>query len=162
MPPLAHNTLDANAATEIAAWINSLPLNTGADTLSVQFNDANAGNIVTGTAGAAAKSNWNTCSGANGNNQALFDNNGGTSQAAVSWNAPNTGSNGGPNSGGNDSLLKGYLDTTTSGVSTVTISNLPFRFTTCTSMRMEMAARVWGNTGRSPPPVPAALIPAGR
>jgi len=126
MPPLAHNTLDSNALAAIVAWINGLPITSGADAISAQFKDATANNVVSATAGAVARSGWNSLSGATGTNQVLNDNSGTATTATVTWSAPNTGSNGGTSTGGNDSLLRGYLDTTATGVISATVTNIPY------------------------------------
>ena len=138
MPPLAHNVIDANAVSAIQLWINGLALDAGASAISVQFEDpaAPAGNggvnIVTGAAGAytdqsgVVASNWNTCVGVTGKNQAVKDNSSGTTTAVVSWQCPNTWSNGLTNDGGNGSLLHGYLDSDTVDFTSATVNNIPY------------------------------------
>ena len=102
--------------------------------ISVQFQDTSNGanNVVTGTAGAVAVANWNTGVGPNGTSQVLHDSTGTTTAATVTWNSNNTWSNGSTNSGGNDSLLRGYLDDSNNNggavgdVPLVTVSNIPY------------------------------------
>ena len=117
----------------IQAWIGGLSLDAGASAISLQFEDSGtANNIVTGGAGAyvdqsgLVASNWNTCASATGTNQVLKDNSGSPTLATASWQCPDTWRDGLTNTGGNDSLLLGYLDTDNTTVTSVSIKNIPY------------------------------------
>ncbi|HLX65153.1 MAG TPA: Ig-like domain-containing protein, partial [Planctomycetota bacterium] len=161
MPPLAHNVIDTNAVSAIQQWINGLPLDAGASAISINFEDSgNANNIVTGAAGAytdpsgVVASNWNTCAGVAGANQVLKDNSGTATTATAAWNCNNTWRNGLGNTGGNDSLLKGYLDNTNTGLTTVTVNNIPYSiynvYVYATGDTVGRTGQYWAKSAASP------------
>ncbi|HEU5396219.1 MAG TPA: hypothetical protein VFV81_03565, partial [Verrucomicrobiae bacterium] len=80
-------------------------------------------------AGVTASANWNNASGASGTAASLAQDDGTATTAAVSWSANNTWSTPITERPGNDRMMKGYLDTSATSTTTVTVSNLPSAYT---------------------------------
>lgn len=80
------------------------------------------------SAGVVAQTNWNNAFGNNGGPQALNDNSGAATGAAVTWGGvPNTWTiTGGTQTTGDAKLMNGYLDTNASSTTTVTVTNVPY------------------------------------
>jgi hypothetical protein len=77
------------------------------------------------SAGVVAKTNWNNASGVSGSGLPLHDETGAVSNASVSWSCNNVWSTSITDTAGNFRMMKGYLDTASTSVTTVTVSSLP-------------------------------------
>jgi hypothetical protein len=75
-------------------------------------------------AGVVAKPNWNNATGATGSPLPLVDESGASTGAVVTWNASHGWKTPIPDQPGNARLMKGYLDTTSSSTTTVTVTGL--------------------------------------
>jgi len=88
----------------------------------------NATGTVTQAAGVEPQTNWNNVSDVVGNGFVLRDSQGKTTTAQLPWNSNNPWSVlGSSRSGGNDGLMNAYLDTTASSITTITVSNVPYK-----------------------------------
>ncbi|MDG2122942.1 MAG: hypothetical protein P8J87_04550, partial [Verrucomicrobiales bacterium] len=104
-----------------------LAANSQADSIALNFatgrNAGNGGTVSSGTAGVVAQPNWNNGTGNNGSLGNLIDDSGSATGASATWTSNNTWSINGSNySSGNNALMNGYLDTTDSSTTTVTIT----------------------------------------
>jgi hypothetical protein len=80
------------------------------------------------TAGVIAKPNWNNATGAVGGTAlALMDESGAPTTARVTWSSAGTWLTPIADSAGNRRLMKGYLNTTDTSTTTVTVTGLPVR-----------------------------------
>ncbi|HVT27631.1 MAG TPA: polysaccharide lyase 8 family protein [Lacipirellulaceae bacterium] len=80
-------------------------------------------------AGILSDANWNNASGGSGNATGLLQSDGTSSTAAVAWSAHATWSTPVTDAAGNNRMMKGYLDTSDTSTTTVTVSNLPSTYT---------------------------------
>ncbi len=115
MRPAKKAVFSAIATFLIALALFSPTVDAAQTAISVQFEAQNGNsiaNVVTGTAGLVPVNNWNTAvvNSNNGTLSSLKDNSAAATSATVTWVCPNTWSNGGAGTGGNDSLFSGYLD----------------------------------------------------
>lgn len=79
------------------------------------------------TAGVVAQSNWNSFVVASQSTpQSLVNNSGAATGAAVTWSSNNTWANGISQTPGNFQMMAGYLDTSDSSVTTVSVTGIPF------------------------------------
>jgi hypothetical protein len=76
-------------------------------------------------AGYFPASNWNSAPGTSGTASSLVQSNGIASSASVTWAANNIWSTSITDTAGNNRMMKGYLDTSSSSTTTVTVSGLP-------------------------------------
>ncbi|HEX4165842.1 MAG TPA: cellulase family glycosylhydrolase [Bryobacteraceae bacterium] len=79
-------------------------------------------------AGVVPQTNWNQAIPNSGALDGLLDNAGKATTAQISWSAPNTYFTAIPDQPGNDRLMKGYLDNSNSVPNTVTVSELPPKY----------------------------------
>ena len=79
-------------------------------------------------AGVTGSVNWNNASSASGTSS-LVQNDGTATGASVSWSANNTWSTSISGAPGNTRMMKGYLDTSSTSKTTVTVSNIPSAYT---------------------------------
>jgi Bacterial Ig domain len=94
--------------------------------VSINFVGTGTAMGATESAGVVAKPNWNNATGATRSTPlALLDETGAASGASVTWTSNNTWSTPITDQAGNRRMMKGYLDTTTSSTTTVTVSSLP-------------------------------------
>jgi fibronectin type 3 domain-containing protein len=103
--------------------------------ISVDFQGGSASNgtpsvmDASESAGAVSLANWNNASGASGSASALKDYTGAATAAGVTWSCNNIWSTAITESAGNYRMMKGYIDTSNTSTSTVTVSSLPSAFT---------------------------------
>ncbi|MEY4488317.1 MAG: hypothetical protein RIQ79_825 [Verrucomicrobiota bacterium] len=103
--------------------------------IGINFRGGSTGNGTPATlgtaelAGVVASTNWNNASGASGSLLSLLERSGGTTTAGVSWVANNIWSISITDAGGNSRLMKGYLDTSATSTTTVTVTGLPAAIT---------------------------------
>ena len=97
----------------------------GTRTISVHF--VGEGNTMASSevAGVVPKSNWNQASGTSGSALSLVDETGSSTGGTVSWNGAGIWELPIADQPGNVRMMEGYLDTTSSSVTTVTFSGLP-------------------------------------
>jgi autotransporter-associated beta strand protein len=106
-------------------------LGAGHSVISVNFQGSNTSALAPSeSAGVINMSNWNNAGGASGSASALVDALGGASSASVSWASNNTWNLPITESPGNARMMRGYLDTSNTSTTTVTVSGLPSVFTT--------------------------------
>ena len=79
-------------------------------------------------AGVVPSANWNPCAGASGTLGQATDNFGLPAGASISWNSNNVWAIGLADAPGNVRLMNGYLDTTDTSTTTVTVGNIPAAF----------------------------------
>ena len=79
-------------------------------------------------AGVVPAANWNPCAGASGTIGQATDNFGLPAGASISWNSNNVWAIGLADSPGNPRLMNGYLDTTDTSTTTITVANIPAAF----------------------------------
>jgi len=96
-----------------------------ANAISINF----VGNGVTPmgsseSAGVVAKTNWNNAAGANGSGQALNDETGASTSASLTWTADHLSSSAITDTAGNFRMMKGYVNTSNTSTTTVTVSGL--------------------------------------
>jgi autotransporter-associated beta strand protein len=107
----------------------------GVNAISINFQGGSAQNgtpaamASTESAGHVSAGHWNTVPGAVGSASSLVQNNGSTSPAAVAWSSNNLWSTLVPDTAGNNRMMKGYLDTTDTSTTSVTVSGLPAGYT---------------------------------
>lgn len=98
----------------------------GQGAMSINFVGGGTAMGAAESAGVAARSNWNNAYGASRTwPLPLKDETGTTTTARVTWSAASTYTTPITNNPGNKRLMKGYLNTTNSSSTTVTISGLP-------------------------------------
>ena len=85
--------------------------------------------VSTESAGYIPATNWNTVTGASGTATSLGLSTGGSSSASVTWSSANVWSTAVTDTAGNNRLMKGYLDTSATSTTTVTVSGLPSSYT---------------------------------
>ncbi len=81
------------------------------------------------SAGVAAAVNWNNATGSQGSLPSLLDNLGLPTGTSVTWAANNPWALGIADTPGNSHMMNGYLDSTNTSTTTVTVSALPASFT---------------------------------
>jgi hypothetical protein len=112
-----------------SAAVSVSPTNQGS--ISIDFQGGSASNGTPAlmgpseVAGYFPASNWNNAAGASGAASSLVQSNGTASSASVTWVANNVWSTSITDAAGNYRMMKGYLDTTSSSTTTVTVSGLP-------------------------------------
>ena len=106
-------------------------LGAGRSAISINFQGGSSGNGTPSVMGAGEAAgvvdltHWNNAGGASGSISALNDYTGSATTAAVNWSANNTWSTPITESAGNFRMMKGYLDTSNTSTTTVTVSGLP-------------------------------------
>ena len=95
--------------------------------IGIDFTGSNPSLMATGeSAGVVAQANWNNAPGAVRTSPlALVDGSGAATTASVTWSANGAWAVPITDQPGNLRLMRGYLDTSSSGVTTVTVSGLP-------------------------------------
>jgi hypothetical protein len=93
--------------------------------ISISFVGRGSAMGASGSAGVVAKTNWNNASGVSGSGLLLHDETGVSNGATVAWSCNNVWSTSITDSAGNFRMMKGYLDTASTSVTTVTLSSLP-------------------------------------
>jgi hypothetical protein len=98
-----------------------------AGTISIDFIGNNAGGMTAGeSAGVVSARNWNAAAGsASASPQTLVDAGGAATSASVTWSAPGMWQLPTVDEAGNARMMKGYLDTTSTTSTTVSIAGLP-------------------------------------
>jgi fibronectin type 3 domain-containing protein len=105
-------------------------------TISVNFRGGSPNNgnpslmAKAESAGVVVTTNWNNASGVSGTVSSLGQSDGATTVASVSWSCNNTWSTPITETYGDARMMKGYLDTTATSTTTVTVNNLPPAYTT--------------------------------
>lgn len=128
----AVNSLGTSANSAQASATTSAALST---TLSINFQGGSSTNgtpsvmASTEAAGVVAASNWNNATGASGSLTSLKDANGVATGVSVSWSSNNIWSTSITDTAGNNRMMKGYLDTSNTSTTSVTISGLPASYT---------------------------------
>src|SRR5262249_44034209 len=93
--------------------------------VSVDFVGNGVSMVASEVAGVVPKSNWNTAAGATrATALALADEAGAPSGATITWTANNTWSTPLVDQPGNRRMMKGYLDTSSTSVTTITVAGL--------------------------------------
>jgi hypothetical protein len=93
--------------------------------ISINFVGRGSATAASESAGVVAKTNWNNASGTSGSGLSLHDETGAVGSASVSWSCNNVWSTSITDAAGNFRMMKGYLDTASTSVTTVTVSSLP-------------------------------------
>ncbi len=111
------------ASTEAGATT----LGAGRNAIGIDFRGGSGTSAMAATesAGAVPLPNWNNAASASGTLAALKDYAGGASSASVTWASNNTWSTSIADTAGDNRMMKGYLDTSSSSTTTVTVSGLP-------------------------------------
>lgn len=98
--------------------------------ISINFQGADTNIMgVSETAGVIVSSNWNSAANASGFLASLKDSTGLMVAATAKWSCNNTWSTPITDAAGNNRMMKGYLDTSSSSTTTITVSNLPATYT---------------------------------
>lgn len=124
-----------NASGESANSSQASATPTNLTVISVNFQGGSSANgtpslmASTEIAGQVAVNNWNNAAGLSGTASSLLLNNGNATSASVTWNCNNTWSTPITESAGNYRMMKGYLDTSSTSTTAVTVSNLPSVYT---------------------------------
>jgi hypothetical protein len=93
--------------------------------ISINFTGRGSAMAASESAGVAPKTNWNNASGVSGSGLPLHDETGVVGSATVAWSCNNVWSTSITDAAGNFRMMKGYLDTASTSVTTVTVSSLP-------------------------------------
>ena len=93
--------------------------------ISINFVGRGSAMAASESAGVVAKTNWNNASGTSGSGLPLHDESGVASSATVAWSCNNVWSTSITDAAGNFRMMKGYLDTASTSVTTVSVSSLP-------------------------------------
>ena len=102
------------------------PPSANAGAVSIKFVGSGTAMGVTESAGVTARTNWNNASGATrGTPLALVDETGAATTASVTWSASGVWATPITDQAGNRRLMRGYLDTTATSTTTVTVAGLP-------------------------------------
>src|ERR1043165_2250463 len=100
------------------------------DTISIDFQGNAPQAMGAGeVAGVVPRSQWNNATGTTGTGLALVGDDGAATGATVGWSCSSTYQTGIADVAGNARMMRGYLDTTSSSVSTVNIAGVPAAFT---------------------------------
>ncbi|MBI1370771.1 MAG: hypothetical protein GC162_19215 [Planctomycetes bacterium] len=111
---------DAVRAHFLSALGTSIGINFGSDQQALAASDV-AGHV------SVEQANWNNAAGASGSVANLVSNLNVNTGAAVSWSgSTNTFAIGGTATNGDQKMMKGYLDTSSSSTTSVTVSNIAF------------------------------------
>jgi|GEM_PF-6640758 len=112
-----------------SAAVSVSPTNQGSISINFQGGSSSNGTpslmASSEIAGYFPASNWNNAAGPSGTASSLVQSNGIASSASVTWAANNVWSTSITDTAGNYRMMKGYLDTTSSSTTTVTVSGLP-------------------------------------
>jgi hypothetical protein len=123
-----------SAANSIGESANSVAVSatpTSQGSISIDFQGGSTSNgtpsamASSETAGSFPAGNWNNAAGASGTASSLVQSNGAVSSASVTWSSNNVWSTSITDAAGNNRMMKGYLDTSASSTTTVTVSGLP-------------------------------------
>jgi hypothetical protein len=112
-----------------SAAVSATPTNQGS--ISIDFQGGSASNgtpsvmASSENAGVFPAGKWNNAAGASGTASSLVQSNGVVSSASVTWSSNNVWSTSITDAAGNNRMMKGYLDTSASSTTTVTVSGLP-------------------------------------
>ena len=90
-----------------------------------QTNGAPASMDASESAGAVPSLHWNNLTTSGGTSTTLIQGDGESSGATITWSAYSNGSTPITDTAGNNRMMRGYLDTSDSSTTTVTVSNLP-------------------------------------
>jgi hypothetical protein len=93
--------------------------------ISINFVGRGTAMAASESAGVVAKTNWNNASGVSGSGLSLHDETGVVGAASVAWSSNNVWSTSITDAAGNFRMMKGYLDTSNTSVTTITVSGLP-------------------------------------
>jgi hypothetical protein len=93
--------------------------------VSINFVGRGSAMAASESAGVTPKTNWNNASGTSGSGLPLHDETGVATSATVTWSCNNLWSTSITDAAGNFRMMKGYLDTASTSVTTVTVSSLP-------------------------------------
>jgi hypothetical protein len=94
--------------------------------VSINFVGSGTAMGAVESAGVTARTNWNNASGATRSTpQALVDETGATTTASVTWAAAGVWATPTTDQAGNRRMMRGYLDTTDTSTTTVTVAGLP-------------------------------------
>jgi hypothetical protein len=114
------------ASTRVTLNVTSIQPGSGA--IGINFIGAGTSVPAATLAGVVPRANWNNVSGMKRTTPvALVDETGTASGAKVVWSAFRTWQTSITSTDGNSLLMRGYLDTTSSSTTTVTVSSLPVR-----------------------------------
>ena len=104
----------------------TLVVTTASATKAISINFVGRGSLMAASesAGVVTKANWNNASGVSGSGLSLHDETGAVGSASVSWSCNNVWSTSITDAAGNFRMMKGYLDTASTSVTTVTVSSL--------------------------------------
>ncbi|HEY8903072.1 MAG TPA: fibronectin type III domain-containing protein, partial [Chthoniobacterales bacterium] len=108
--------------------VSASPSNQGS--ISIDFQGGSSNGIPSlmsssEIAGVFPAGNWNNAAGASGSASSLVQSDGTATSASVTWSCANVWSTSIADTAGNYRMMKGYLDTTSSSTTTVTVSGLP-------------------------------------
>jgi hypothetical protein len=117
---------DSSAVSVLPGGLNAISINFQGGSPN---NGTPAAMAATESAGHVSASHWNTVSGAAGSASALVQNHGSASAASVNWSSNNLWSTPLADTAGNNRMMKGYLDTTDTSTTSVTVSGLPAGYT---------------------------------
>ncbi|MCU0796550.1 MAG: fibronectin type III domain-containing protein [Akkermansiaceae bacterium] len=126
----AANSLGESADSTVFSVVTG-----GRNVISINFQGGGdqggtpAAMASTESAGHVSATHWNTASGASGSLASLVQNNGSPSAALVQWSCANLWSTAIPDAAGSSRMMKGYLDTTDTSTTSITVSGLPPGYT---------------------------------
>lgn len=108
------------------AALVQLPRAAAPGVISIDFVGNGVAMAATESAGVIAKTRWNSATGASrATALALVDESGAATTATVTWTSNNTWSTPIADAAGSPRMMKGYLDTSASSTTTVTVAGLP-------------------------------------
>jgi hypothetical protein len=126
----ASNTLGESGESSVVSVVTG-----GRNVISIDFqggceqSGTPAAMAATESAGHFSANHWNTASGASGSVGSLVQHDGSPSSAAVQWSCANLWSTAITDAAGSSRMMKGYLDTTDTSATTITVSGLPPGYT---------------------------------
>jgi hypothetical protein len=115
----------SGAITHIATATLVVATASAPKAISINFVGRDTPMAASESAGVVAKTNWNNASGTSGSGLPLHDETGVIGAATVAWSCNNVWSTSITDAAGNFRMMKGYLDTASTSVTTVTVSSLP-------------------------------------
>ena len=92
--------------------------------ISISFVGRGTPMAATESAGVAPRTNWNNASGVSGSGLSLHDETGVVNGASLAWSCNNVWSTSITDAAGNFRMMKGYLDTSNTSVTTVSVTGL--------------------------------------
>jgi hypothetical protein len=118
------SAVNGNGESANSNEASATPVGAAATSISINFVGNGTAMGSSETAGVVSKSWWNNANGTNGSGMALVDENGSATTAQLTWSANHNSSEGITNTPGNFRVMNGYVNTSSTSTTTVTVSGL--------------------------------------